>query len=144
MPTFINPHCHLVTGCENGQILLFNGTVPSYREGRVEICYDNAYGTVCDDQWDILDAGVVCQQLNFSFYNAIPVRRAFYGQGPVNASIVLDNVVCSGSEASLLDCQHNGPNSDSNNCDHSEDAGVRCEGNLLFAIERLQIVERHV
>ncbi len=32
-------------------------------EGRVEICFDNEYSTVCDDQWDQLEAMVICRQL---------------------------------------------------------------------------------
>ena len=55
-----------LTACTNGDIRLMNGTEPSVREGRVEICYNNVYGTVCDDRWDTVDARVVCQQLGLN------------------------------------------------------------------------------
>ena len=39
------------------------GATPS--EGRVEICLDNHWGTLCNNGWDIRDAMVVCRQLGF-------------------------------------------------------------------------------
>ncbi|KAG5831561.1 hypothetical protein ANANG_G00305000 [Anguilla anguilla] len=94
----------------------------SRREGRVEVFLNGQWGSVCDDGWNDLNAAVVCRQLGF--VGVSKARSMAYfgeGQGPIH----LDNVRCSGTEASLGECPTDGP--DAHNCRHSEDAGVICD-----------------
>ena len=51
------------TTCTQGAIRLQGGTTT---QGRVEICNNNIWGTVCDDLWGTVDAQVACRQLGFS------------------------------------------------------------------------------
>ena len=49
--------------CNESEIRLGGGATPN--EGRVEICLDNHWGTLCDNGWDVADAQVVCRQLGY-------------------------------------------------------------------------------
>ena len=54
--------------------------------------------------------------------DATPFDNAHFGEGVV--PIKLDDVACSGSESQLLTCSYDSNTAD---CSHHEDAGVRCQ-----------------
>ncbi|XP_035676060.1 scavenger receptor cysteine-rich domain-containing group B protein-like [Branchiostoma floridae] len=104
----------------------------SSSEGRVEVYYDGQWGTVCDDDFDMNDAHVVCRQLGYG--SAAEARsQAAFGEG--SDPIWLDNLACGGSETNIGNCSHNGWGS--HNCGHSEDAGVVCLKSSFFSGIRL-------
>ena len=103
--------------CSRGAIRLAGSY--SY-QGRVELCYNNIWGTVCDDNWSSNDGIVVCRQLGLRFIRVF--SSAYFGRGI--GRIWLDDVGCTGYESRLIDCRHRGFGV--HNCGHSEDAGVVC------------------
>jgi len=122
-------------------------------EGRVEVCINDQWGTVCDDYWDITDATVVCKQLGYAytgskqcivlllpfrnfincfvhFVGGIAYSNAHFGTG--SGPIFLDDVQCSSSSKRLLECLSRPILSQ--NCLHTDDASVGCEGIILHSL----------
>ena len=51
------------TTCQDQDLRLTNGS--TVREGRVEVCYNQAWGTICDTVYGGIAAGILCKQLDF-------------------------------------------------------------------------------
>ena len=140
----------------HGTIRLVGGT--SSLEGRVEVCVNGLWGTVCSDGWTARDANVACKQLGYSgsgkndLQNSVNLRTLFlqciitfyfsswlitdataftsanFGQGYY--PILLDDVACTVYESRLVDCPYDSNTAD---CTHSRDAGVRCVSRELHS-----------
>lgn len=131
-------------------VRLVDGTVNS---GRVEILYNNTWGTICDDLFTVQNAGVLCKMLGFNqwvyaqtrtyiwnffywtysyilFHALFSVRSTGVSLridaffGEGSGMIWLDNVNCTGFETSISQCRSNGWGV--HNCEHSEDVGIIC------------------
>ena len=92
----------------------------------MEVNYNGEWGTVCGDEWDNTDAGVVCRQLGFGS-SGTAIGFTNFSQ----TSLLLNGMQCTGNELLLTRCGHFGINVTSSlrYCLHnsSEYAGVKCE-----------------
>ncbi|KFW02901.1 Scavenger receptor cysteine-rich type 1 protein M130, partial [Fulmarus glacialis] len=89
--------------------------------GRVEVKHEEQWGTVCDGDWTIEDAEVVCKQLRCG--SAVQaLNRAPFGEG--SGPTWLYRVDCRGDESALWNCSHIGWGAFT--CPHYFDTGVIC------------------
>ncbi|XP_059742222.1 WC1 isolate DV10 isoform X1 [Bos taurus] len=108
------------------QLRLVDGGGPC--AGRVEILDQGAWGTICDDGWDLEDAHVVCRQLGCGgALDALKSAQLGQGSGP----IWLDELNCGGKESHVWRCPSRGWGQ--HDCGHAEDAGVICSGFVRLA-----------
>ncbi|XP_025112754.1 uncharacterized protein LOC112575252 isoform X1 [Pomacea canaliculata] len=93
--------------------------------GWVQVLASNGtWGLVCDDNWDLLAAQMVCRDLCFSPQEAEPGWLSSSMKLPV-MPIVLDDVKCFGNESSFLKCNHRPEFT--HDCGPSELASVSCK-----------------
>ncbi|XP_036336619.1 uncharacterized protein LOC118746806 isoform X9 [Rhagoletis pomonella] len=97
---------------------LQGGRSPS--EGRLEVRYRGEWGTVCDDDFGLKEAQVICNSMGF--YGLPTIAKNVYGPG--SGPIWLDQVSCFGNETSLEQCNH--WTWGEHNCNHTEDVGLKC------------------
>ncbi|XP_029473787.1 scavenger receptor cysteine-rich type 1 protein M130-like [Rhinatrema bivittatum] len=90
--------------------------------GRVELNHGNEWGTVCDEDWDLMTAAqLVCRQLGCGPAISAPSGAHF---GPGSGRIWLSNVHCKGTETLLTECSSK--HWIEHSCNHGQDAGVIC------------------
>ena len=140
--------------CSSGDLRLVGGERQS--EGRVEICVEGFWGTVCDSWWSQREALVVCRQSGFGargshlitlsfltilcyvcvslIVGATPLPGAYFGEG----SGPIIGYSCTGRESDLAECSMGTVGAV--NCHHGRDAAVRCHCEELFSCYTLENV----
>uniref|UniRef100_A0A8C1S7B6 SRCR domain-containing protein n=1 Tax=Cyprinus carpio TaxID=7962 RepID=A0A8C1S7B6_CYPCA len=95
--------------------------------GRLEVYHNAVWGSVCDDQWDISDAQVVCRQLGCGVALRADGNSVF---GAGEGVVWLNRVKCRGNEIHLWDCTLSLNNH--TDCSHKEHAGLTCADWSMF------------
>ncbi|KAL4224238.1 hypothetical protein ACF0H5_017691 [Mactra antiquata] len=94
--------------------------------GHAFVYISGIWGTVCDDYWEQENHGtnnavVLCKSLGYSTGSTVyPLQF----ENDITNSILLDDVMCTGTESTLLQCPHISGNE--NNCLQDENVRVKC------------------
>ena len=70
---FVSINCTLVSVCNTGDVRLV-GSGSNATQGTVQLCYNNMWGTVCDNGWDMSEATIVCRLLGY--YGMFPIYNS--------------------------------------------------------------------
>ena len=55
-----------IANCNEASIRLTGSSFQT--SGRVELCVNGIWTSICDEHWDLKDAQVVCRQIGFSSF----------------------------------------------------------------------------
>lgn len=91
--------------------------------GVVQLRRNSLWGGVCDDEWDIRDARVVCRMLCFDPAKALPGSVAFDTYN-ITQPMMVTNVSCNGTETNITNCRQSAWAN--NSCTQDEKARVTC------------------
>ncbi|CAG9819265.1 unnamed protein product [Phaedon cochleariae] len=105
---------------QEGGIKLVGGR--GENEGNVLILHDGTWGPICDDEWDVTEARIICKQLGYPEKSAQPTVNSYFG--PARRKFWMDNIYCEGSESEISECRFDGWGQ--NDCTSTEAAGVIC------------------
>ncbi|XP_028142501.1 uncharacterized protein LOC114336349 isoform X1 [Diabrotica virgifera virgifera] len=96
-------------------------------EGRVEITAFGSTGYICDDDFSIIDANVICRELGFPLGAAEVKGQSYFAKDlkERNTLYMIDDLNCVGNESSVIDCSF--PGWGMHNCRDQEIAGVVCK-----------------
>ena len=117
---------------------LVNGTTPL--EGRVEVFYNNQWGTVCAQGANYYDARVICWHLGYA--DALALKKASeFGEG---TGPVWIKPSCYGDETSLLQCRvaTGLAKACEKNFGHTKDLGVVCTGMPHIHTQLYPLIQR--
>jgi len=99
----------------------------SEHEGRLQIQIDGQWGTVCDYNWNIINAALVCHQLGLALNpNDWRLERNEIPGAGSHEEILLSNIQCTEHDTDITKCRFEKKNEFENSCTHEMDVGVRC------------------
>ena len=101
--------------------------------GLVEVYHNGAWGTVCASVWTYENALLACRAAGFnSAVRGLSEGNLYFGA--VTGVVWLDNVRCTGNEASFFDCPRNSWGAISSACNsHQNDAAVVCSDGEFYS-----------
>ncbi|XP_028429572.1 scavenger receptor cysteine-rich type 1 protein M160 isoform X2 [Perca flavescens] len=121
-------HSNLEINCSDS-VRLVNGT--SLCSGRLEVKStqsNQSWSSVCEDDFDLQDAEVVCRELGCGAPSVL--QGALYGD--MEASVWTKEFQCRGHESALLDCD----SSDRHTCSSGKAVGLTCSEPDHFQLAR--------